>query len=432
MDPAKRPLSLWKVLGRIAVGTGVFAVALVVWLEWVTARERGRVEARLEELAREAAARNPARPNFRDTPLPGNAWDDYLQALLGLERQGLTRHSFYRFLERPEDADPASVAATVRACQPILELLRRGTTRNRAQYPHDWTHPAPIVTRRPAIELLTDLVRSHARLLSAEGRAVEAAEWSLDLALFVRDLGHNGFDGRLADYLLLKTLAELRTLIVTRPFPLQALPEMDRRLGILDAALPREAPLVLNGLLMQGTRLLEGGFVGDYHGFRFSQLHRPKYFFSRRLQEAYSFGSINGILTPTLSAESRPHSELRAIWTKVHRDVDASEFPAAQCMIWKIQENRLNTRKHRAHLRMLQAAVRVIGGAEEIEDLADPYTEGPLQFFREVDRVRIWSAGPDGQSNFGVHGGWQGAPVPGLPAHVLDVVLEFDIPTEGK
>src|SRR6185436_20629434 len=72
--------SVLKAGGLLLGGIVAIAATIVIW-RWSLERQRwNRLEARVTEIRALADRRFRPRPVLRGTPVPGNAWDDYLQA----------------------------------------------------------------------------------------------------------------------------------------------------------------------------------------------------------------------------------------------------------------------------------------------------------------------------------------------------------------
>lgn len=164
-----------------------------IGFQWKGWQLRRSMERRVKELKEEAESRNGPRPVLRGTPVPGNAWDDYLRAIEPIKATpGFPGTG--KFLSRSPDADRAGIQALLTQYKSCLDWLQKGTHRSewrRIRMDHDG-HPRKLTEDGHPLfyrfNKLAALALCQSRFLVEEGKNHDAVELLLDLCQFGFDL----------------------------------------------------------------------------------------------------------------------------------------------------------------------------------------------------------------------------------------------------
>lgn len=372
----------WKILGIVA---GLILAAfggLYLWVRSAEARRWEEMGRLIEDLVAEAGSRDSSRPVLRGEPVPGDAWEEYGPILQEWDAAMLGSVTLRR------DWESGAVAA-----------LRRGVRRSSARNPYgqDWARGEG---RYPMNGILA--LGASGLAYARQARDGAAAELTLDVAMFARDVGFNGNFGMQegSHRLLLAALSHLHTLLQTVGPEVSR--QIARELEVLDRALVRSGYLMLNELAREGRRFRTQE-DGEWWG---NDLPAPGWreAFSRRLMIAEGFQTLADWTRRTLEEDDVPWGSPQAtrenwIWEEgvggrngLVRTAVQSEF------VWSFEGRDLHAR---IHLHRLAAQYRATG---EILQLPDPF--GLQLRYEERDGwLRVWSVGQR-RDNQGGEGDW--------------------------
>jgi hypothetical protein len=407
---------------------GVIALIGVIswgWLKSVEARRWSRMERRVVELRQDAEARHGIRPVLRGTPVPGNAWDDYLKALEIMK--GLPEQSgISLFASRTPSSDRGKAVATLAQLGSAVDFLQAGTRRTECKR-------ARISDGEPRFELggdtqtgramnLSVLAVCRARLLQDEGKIHEAVELLLDICHFAQDFGNDGslnsgYTGAIAfNYSIL----ELKELLCSGRASPEHLRQLDRELELIDASLPRSGTALRGELESFGELLLNGQFIRSFAIKPGTSLHpydRPswRHAFSSRLMMTSAFDQADAWMARLQDADLGSRIEERRVWNEYTQEIRTSEN-LYNGLFSSILTNTASDarREWRTRLRLIRTAVHYYA-TNEILELEDPFGS-KLLHAEGSDRLKIWGVGLNGKDDGG-KGEW--------PNIVLsDIVLE--------
>jgi hypothetical protein len=429
MEPRRR-IARWKILLGIIGSVALVIGSLALGVRWAAERRWAEMKSGLLKVLHEEMARPTERPVLRGFPEPGNAWDDYDQALTMVGRlKGLDRNlldSFYdRRPVRPSRARMESILAPI---QPALTHLRNGAGRARAQFHSRDENGVEIRALKGYLASgLGRLAAVRARFLADDGKAREAAELLLDFGQFVRDVSH--VEHRLVKYSWTNheelLLDELSAMIRSGRLPPGMLIQVDRELEILDRSTRPFGPMDPSDLLRLGFGYLESdnlfreirsGNNGDDD--RIAPWGAWRYGFSDRLMVADAVAEGSDWLRACRSLRPASWEEVRRAQRAFEERAKSSPNPVVRAHVrwagnwWPI------TRIAQARLRLLRmAAVHKATG--EFLELEDPFG-GTLRHAESGCRYKLWSVGHDGNDD-----GGEGAFKP-TATHAQDIVLEIE------
>jgi hypothetical protein len=194
MDPGARRSRTWQILRLFLLGVLLVLGAGHLWNRSVESRRGSRIEQRVAELRGEAEARCRAHPLLRGSPISGNAWDDYLEAIEIMKGQDLSEIS--KFASRLPDADRTKAEAALRPFGAAPDLMQMGTRRveSRRVRIHEEEQPFTFGLDIPLGRTLclSEAAVCRARFLPEEGMTHQAAELLLDCCRFGQDVVNDG------------------------------------------------------------------------------------------------------------------------------------------------------------------------------------------------------------------------------------------------
>lgn len=389
--------------------TVVLLLGLIGWA-WVRSVESSRwrrLELRVAELRLQGEERCRAHPVLRGTAEPGNAWDDYVQALENVRTlpDALT---IKRFADRMEPIDRGRVEKTVEEFREAVERMRRGT--RRAESRRMRFHDGQPLFELGAHVLLSDaskltaLAICRARLLWEGGKADEAAELLLDTARFGQDIVNDGsLLAQLEGFdLLYRVLLEMKELVCSRKAPASALAQIDRELEILDATCPSAALVVESQVELFGEMLLRNQMSELFGSPPGPELRDWRYCWSRKLLMTSAFDLADSGLGILREAHLLSCGEEIARWNRYHETLTAGNPYAGgfRSMTPLIHQAR---REHLTTLRLIRCAARYYATGELLE-LEDPF-QSVIRHRVAPFHVTFWGVGRDGTNQAGT-GSW--------------------------
>jgi hypothetical protein len=374
----------------LLLGTAVVLVATTVtWFKALEYRRWKHLEMRVAQLRAEADARFCPRPVLRGTPVPGNAWDDYLPAIDLIP-------------DFPEE-DPGSEARRLEQNRyaSAVEGMRRGTRRADLRW-------ARLGERRPKgsdlesswlgkILILAGLASDRAEVLFKEGKTRDAAELLLDVLKFSEDVAADGSEDalRLHIHITGNALTGIERLLTDERLPAQDCVQIARELGQLDATFPRVGPLLLGKLEHCGSWILEEGNLQDLVGCKASPDGikagwREAY--SLRLMKISGFDQTDALISRLLSSDEGSASDEAARRKKVFEDL--SDSGNVYFRIFAHPEDMPESgwfRTLRSELRQLRVAAhwRATGGVLELADTSG--AKFPCEI--EAGNLVLWVGG---------------------------------------
>ncbi|HZE99752.1 MAG TPA: hypothetical protein VE981_22285 [Planctomycetota bacterium] len=403
------------ILGSLLIGGVIFAIRI----RSLTGQAETKRLVLIQALTAEAAAREDLRPVLRGNPVPGNSWDDYLQAATELHRLGNDDLRLRAFVTFGRDGRDWSALNKLNEAHPtILDALRRGTHRERSRNPAIGVVASGIANPCLQLQGMTLLAQARARQLSSEGRYREAMELWLDLAMVGRDVEQNPPGPWMMDSEHFKeAFAGLKEMVQGPHLSQEDLTEMARELAILDTMFPSLWATLRNHQLFVRSSLVQREiFLSMGSGYR-SANHWDtwRYGFSQRLMLLRGVEDIDGWVERFAGIDEGPYAEVVELGAKfsVERSfgnpVLRSFSPEPSSLVPK-------WRNLRTQLRLLRGAAHYRATGEVLE-MPDPYGTS----FRHSQKgvtLKIWSVGPDGVDDGGL-GGWDSA-------KGKDIVLEVE------
>ncbi len=399
----------WKIAALVAGAALVLLVGFIVWVESVASRRWAELQQRVPVLIAEARAREKRRPVLRGEALPGNAWDDYAQALAAIT--GLKTHELREFVNRTPKADRAKAEATVAAFEGCLAHVSTGAQRAEGTYPLNYEKG--FEANLPYLwgaTCLAELTACKARFLAEAKRPQEAISLLLDGLQFSLDLGRNTMlTAEMGSWLILKTVMdELKDVALDPLVKDVAWADLARALERLDEGFPNHGESLLAETAVYAASASQKA-MGNL-------LEHPE------LWSQWRFGFSGRIVLAdavrTHEAWSRRAAKVcRGTWIDLGRmagELEGLRQSEKNPILKNNLPNLFMARaglERRAQLRLLRMAVglRASGALKPLED--------PFGGKLHGDSGKLWSVGPDGVDDGGV-GYWQ-------HQHTGDIVLNL-------
>jgi len=396
----RRPI--WKILLAAAAILAALVGSAAIWIRSAANREVAAMQTRMRALETELRVPDPAR---RPGSEKGNAWDDYILALVEASKVK-PADKLIGILANTSNADHAFGDAALAAYGAAIDRLLQGARR------------ATCVPPGPTRDLwnwetLGRLAVLKARKLSREGKAAEALELRLALAQFGRDLSECtaglSFGHGLAT--LERAFEEIREDLLSPASTPEAIAGLQSRLADLDEAFPRpeqERRQQNHYLAEHFSRIVQYSGAGD-------ALLSWRFGFSARLMAGTSFATWDRCFQRSMAADRLPWPEAQSRIASIRAEIDVMPILDRYGLPSGFLGDGSQGRSARAHLRLLRTAARYRQTGEMLS-LDDPFG-GKLLHQASEGRLKIWSVGKDGVDQSG-RGNWDSRPVDDI---VLDV-----------
>jgi len=288
---------------------------------------------RVDELYAKAADHASVRLSYGSELLPGNAWDDYLQALSTSAHSPPARitERIVPFLQRDPASSRADVESLVSSYSSSIELVSMGIRRQEA-----FSSRLKLLRNEMdfpsfgfGLQNIGVLCIAKARLLADAGHTREALDLLTELCLFSRDTAQTslGSDGGSGFAMMLAVLRELRDMVQSRELAITDLRNLEFRLRLLDDNFPDYGRDLENDLLRLGLLLIREDRDDEAHlSLSGSERVRRRwqYFFSSRLQAANTFSSADILIKKALNARTLPWAEEHGAVQAVYREAQDS------------------------------------------------------------------------------------------------------------
>jgi len=434
MPASEKRMSTRKILMLLSMG--ILAISFVFGFRIHSSIE-GRwsaMEKRMEEMIAEARSRDARRPVLQGTATPGNAWDDYGEAvttfrkLLASVPRGMTllaelRNRIPKAMNSP--SDQVKVSALLDSLKVVFDGLRKGSFRSESQYPYDWEHLDLVIPQDSPVssrgEWLANAAALEARRLVDSGHVKEAVELLLATAQFGRDLRHNGLvvSELIGRAICLIALDELREMILSGKLDRERLLDVVLGLEVLDRSFTQGSFCLRNQALAIGKMCLRGELFKAKQVFADPDPVTIKaswrQAFSSRLLQADAFFRLEDWSRRLAKAEQWSYAEER----RVLDEITAEAAPNPLAMFFnRVPGNLSATRRCcLAQLRLVRAAARYRATGVVLQ-LDDPFAS-TLRHSLTGSRLKVWSVGKDGVDDGG-QGDW------GHPYQTKDIVLEVE------
>lgn len=425
MQSGRRPG--WKSLGVIVGVLFVGGAILTVHLRGVIDQRWADMGVRLEDLRTQSVARFVPKPLLQGEPLPGEAWDYYLQSIKSeTEIPDLMSRVIYcpapgpapsgtENIPKKELSIPEVVAAHERELQAFHEGAKR-VSRNRPSS-KDLQINFARATQPPVNTAKLALCR--AKLLFENGSITQALQETLDVGQFARDLGDNAESGSASASAeaFREFFLQLHNFLISGKLSENECAELGRALKILDDSFPTDEDIVLRALVREGDKLRSEIPIQvmdqDKGMMRPLSLYESRYFlFSDRLVAADAFEFLSRWNKRFQGLDTWPAIRVSQEVAVLYSEEKESKNPLMEDYShYSAVPERM--RPPRAQLRILRVASQYLAGGV-LEDLPDPFG-GSLRHSVESGMLKIWSRGPRGEekSDEGSwdvfwHVGWNG------------------------
>jgi len=365
------------------------------------------LRSKVSELADEGKSFDHRRPSIALPTVPGNAWEDYSEALhfsgpiLKQNNQILYKAMGYRWGTPLSTEDGKAVGVVLDRLGPGLQALSRAARRGESRAPYDWDHltlagfPEQSPFRWSWLFASTALLQ--VRRLMQSGEADDALHLLLAVGQFGHDQGENGVGSSLisANQILGETGRECRNVISTGNLNDQQLSTLARGLEILDRNFIRDGRCLRNDVLAWGAVLLREEPIE-----RDDKVIRPtwRHGYSTRALGADAFFRALGWVDRFAQADALPYREELKIREAISAEAEQSHN-ALSSIIDSFLGQCSQQRDWLTQVRVAHIAVhyRLTG---DILDLADPWG-GTFQFIEEAGTLRVLWKVASGNSSYG-------------------------------
>src|SRR5262245_21198327 len=152
MQDQSRKAVIW--IATVATVTVILLIAALIMP--IESGRWNEMRRRIDTLKDEARSRNISRPVLRGEARPGNAWDEYNNALNQslTFKEDLNAANLGQFNARNASADRALVERLIATHPGVIDHLRLGARHENGQYPYEWDRgpnaplPSLLATRR--------------------------------------------------------------------------------------------------------------------------------------------------------------------------------------------------------------------------------------------------------------------------------------------
>ncbi len=357
------------------------------------------MERDVERLAREVRSLTGDRPPLQGESSPGNAWDDYLQAIdsargLGAVQSGKWESHVRGFILLPlrEEALQADAALGL-----AVDRMRAGAGRGYFRNPRDVGDPE---RKRVSFEEGAGVVYlsfCRARRLEEEGRRGEAAACLLDAALFARDVANlSGVHDPTGFELLGHVLKQIGELLCSRALAGEEVDVLRRGLDILELNFPSLDRVFSEHLLKLGLDCLSPEWPGKDWEPEARSFLRPgwRHAFSERLLRSDAFSRFQECCGRWIGSENLSWGEVRTLQRELIEAGEAEPNVYARVHLRNSYHLLDLFRWVRAQLRLARAAAH-FRGTGDLSTWGDPFGSS-LTSARSPETLRLWSVGPDG------------------------------------
>ena len=411
------------VLFGVPVAIALAVPAAYYWIQYAESRRWEQMRRLLEEMAREARARDARRPVLRGQAQEGNAWDDY--AVIFSINPIRDLYPAFAFLEDDPKVDRANMESLARLHASTLEAIRRGAARETADRRMEWEEGRSSHSSRASY--IAALCAVQARFLSERGQVRDSAELLLDTCQFALDSSRNApfeeFLGGGSGFYIASR--ELGRLIASGRLSREDLLEIDRELSLLESGLHGMELFMVNDSMAKGFFLLKYGRVQpllDLMEIRDVKMPTWRFGFSERLMIVDYFQSTLARNRLSAQSQGKPWKESQELQTEIWRQACDDRNPLTHLLMGgkRSRPTRINhdfLRPTLARLRLVRMAAQY-AATGKVPFLEDPFGDKLLSAQTGAE-MRFWSIGGDGTDDGGI-GEWN-------PRVGQDIVLKLQL-----
>lgn len=379
-EPRKRVSGL-KIFGIIAGLLAGLAVVAVFWMKAVADRRRDDMARDIAAEVAKVRALPGGRAVLSGTAQPGNAWDDYDQALAECQKTAVGMRLDVILDPKGEDK-PGGALAQLPQFLPAIARLRSGTRRAESRKNYDWEKGAMMSTPSlTACNQVASFALLHARTLAKAGKPGEALDEILDVMQFGRDVAS---DGPVITYMIgmahaTLALQEAKGLFEAGALDPASCGKLERALRTLSGEFPSFEDAITRESVFFGSTLVENAGSNFAASLFYMNAARQLRGWTQRCAAASRVSWAEA-----LKVESEVLAEVEKSWNPIAK-IAAPAF---------VRTGGKASRMGRARINLLLAAVHY-RNAGEVLDLEDPFG-GQLRSSSKDGALKIWSAGPDG------------------------------------
>jgi hypothetical protein len=389
---------------------GAIGIVTASWISLKSLEQRRwkRLEQRVSQLGADLDARCGPRPILRGTPIPGDAWDDYLPAI-DLASKMEEYSMFQMFASSSGEPDFERYRVRPDKYLSAVQGMQRGTRRAESRrvrlhekeaFLQDWGG-----TWLQGAVALGYVSGCRARCLAAEGKTHDATELLLDLLKYGQDVAADGSElaHELSREIMSSGLVGIEYLLIHGKVSTEDCRQMSEELGRLDGTFPRLGPVLLCKLEYFGSWMLSGQGLDDLRGIgcvpRGSEIEpgwREAY--SRRLMLVAIFDRTDDLVAGLLATDLGTSSDEVARRSKVYLDLGETRHWLFKAFTGMFPDSR-PLRHLRTRVRLLRVAAHYRASGDILE-LDDPLGTKLLHKV-EPDQMRFWGVGNNGKDDGG-------------------------------
>jgi hypothetical protein len=401
--PGRRRIA-FKTLGIFGGATALVLAVAAFQVSSSIDRQWNALRSKVAELADEGKSFDPRRPPVLLPAVPGNAWEDYSEALhfsapiLKQNDQILYKAMGDRGGAPLSPEDCKAVDGVLDRLGPGFRALSRAARRGESRAPYDWDHLTLAGFSEPSPFRWNGLFASTAllqvRRLMQSGEADEALHLMLAVGQFGHDQGENGVgSGTIsANMILGETGRECRNVISTGNLNDHQLSTLARGLEVLERSFIRDGRSLRNDVLACGAVLLREERIE-----RDDKVIRPtwRHGYSTRALGADAFFRALGWVDRFAQADALPYGEELKIRIAISAEAEQSHNGLSS-VIDSFLGQCSQQREWLTQVRVARIAVhyRLTGN---VLNLPDPWG-GRFQFIEEAGTLRVLWKGASGQS----------------------------------
>jgi hypothetical protein len=374
------------------------ALGISFWIRSVRERKWAELLSRVEELSSSLPPPKVERLPLGRTLVPGNAWDDYDQAMPWKPGQPppIITGKINRVLFRRPEGNRSEVDALLAQYSASPDDLSQGARRREARLnlPEGLLRSDAFRAVRGGANSqdLTSLCIARARFLAEAGKTPESLDLLMDVCVFARDLSQTGLPSDFGWGMtgFQSAFNELNHQLRTVPLEVPHLLELDRRLQVLDELFPGPGREIEHDLLQLGLLFIREDLDDrPHHIINGKERSRRSWrsCFSSRLQAAAGFAFADGWVRRVQEARALPWDQERPILDAAYRELRAYPDEIVGYNFYGVYGPQ-RTRQVRAALRVLRVAAHYRATGQVLE-LDDPFG-GRIRTSEGDGTLMIW------------------------------------------
>jgi hypothetical protein len=402
-----RPL-FWRALHAAALFMLLIVPPVLIAKTYIEHAQWEAMNRRVDEVKTFAETRQEKRTVLRNVTRPGNAWDEYTMALGDYKSWGkdaVNGAPLYMYASGMLDkAERPKIEKVIASNLWRLDHLRQGAERADGQMPYNWYWKHQEIPGIISSRMLANLGVAQAKWLADRGRAKEAADVLLDVAVFGKDLSTDGvLMAMVGSAVYVTAFEELSRQLVAGKFDSATLSHLSRSLETLDREFPKLDHIMSSVTMRQGSYFVRESKIpiGGREWWSDSKWKGWRFAISPRGYASAAFTELDPYLQRFAKLEDVPYAiartEAAAITAESRKSSNAllndDDILPEFTRLLEVQ------REGRAKLRLLRAGITLLATGE-MPAIPDPFGTN-LLYRKDANSITIWSLGRDGKDQNG-------------------------------